>query len=148
MALTRANVEQVLVKRTGALLEKADLAVTFTGSNDDLNDPIGWALRQAGYTVADITAVANSDLSSVTTADTDKLLDLAELRTLETILGNIPAVDVKLGPRAESLSQLAKQVQDKISRLQKRLADDYGIGTAILEAGLLTYEFAEHTDDT
>lgn len=148
MTITRPNVETVLISRTGPLLTKAGLdGTTITGTNPDLNDAIGWALRQTDYTVTDIGNVSNADLASVVTADIDKLLDFAELRVLKNILGNISAVDVKLGPRSESLSQLANQIEKKIDRLVKGLQSAYGYSATSLETGLLTYEFAEHIDE-
>jgi hypothetical protein len=46
---TRAQVEQILVKRCGPLMTKAGMAVTFAGANIDLADPIAWGLRQLDY---------------------------------------------------------------------------------------------------
>lgn len=151
MTITRANVEAILVRRCGKLLEAADLdGTTVSGSNADLNDPIGWALRQCGYSVTSVAAVADADLVSVSAANTDKLFDLAELRMLETIQGNLDDVDIQLGPRQEALSQLAKQVEQRLERVQARVQREYGYGAPELEAGVITYEFAEHytgTDD-
>lgn len=45
MALTRANVEAILIRRLGGIFEAVGLdGATADGSNEDLNDPIGWAL--------------------------------------------------------------------------------------------------------
>jgi hypothetical protein len=149
MALTRANVESILVKRCGKLLTAADLdGSTVDGTNADLNDPIGWAVRQCGGSVSSITAVADADLATVDADDYDQVLDLAELRTLETVQGNLDDVDITLGPRQESLSQLAKQVEQRLARLQKRVEQEYGYGASALGTGVITYEFAEHYDGT
>lgn len=145
--VSRANVEAILVKRTGPLLTRVGMAVTFAGANADLNDPIGWGLRQAGYTVADISVVTDADLVGLATADTDKFLDLAELRVLQTISGNWAGVDTQLGPRSESLNQFRIAIEERIDRKQKQIEQLYGIGTPTLEAGLLTIEFAEHTEE-
>lgn len=144
MTVTRANVEAILVKRTGALMTKAGLAVTVVGSNADLNDPIGWALRRIGLTVITASLVTDADLASVTDAQLDEFLDLAEYRTLESVLGNLAAVDTKLGPRDEKLSQLASQIEKKLTRLAKGLEAEYGYGIGTLSVGVLTYDFAEH----
>ena len=85
MALTRANCEAILVARLKLLLEAAGLAVTVTGTNADLNDPICVALREMGESVADISDVADTDLDGVVETDFNELLDRVELRTLETI---------------------------------------------------------------
>lgn len=148
MSLTRAAAESILVKRLGKLLTEAGLdGTTVDGSNADLNDPIGWALRQAGYTVADVTAVADSDLVSLATADTDKLLDLAELRALENISGNWAGVDIRVGERQESYNQFRIAIEERIARKEKQILRDYGIGASSLETGLLTFDFAAKGDD-
>ena len=143
MTLTRANVEAIIVQRTGPLMLKAGMAITVAGSNASLNDPIGWALRQLGYTVADIATVADGDVAGVTPADLDLFLDYAEYRTLVSILTNLTLVDTKVGSRAESLSQLAGQVQARLTLLAELL----GIGVGELTVGTLTYDFAEHAGD-
>jgi hypothetical protein len=142
--ITRAGIETVVVNRLSPLMLKAAMAVTYAGANADLNDPIGWALRQAGYSVTDPATVADADVATVTADKLDEVLDLAEYRALETVLGRLDDVDTTLGPRSERLSQLADQVEKKLERLQKRLEKDYGYGVGPLEVGVTTYEFAEH----
>jgi hypothetical protein len=95
-----------------------------------------------------VASEADSDLASVDSDDYDRLFDLAELRTLETIQGNLDDVDIQLGPRQEALSQLAKQVEQRLNRLQARVQREYGYGAAALGTGVITYEFAEHYDGT
>src|SRR5690242_14586451 len=101
MSLTRANIETILVKRCGPLMTAAGMATTVLGSNADLNDPIGYAVRKAGGSVTSFVAVADADIAGVDELGYDQLLDLAELRTLETILGNLDDVDLRVGPRDE-----------------------------------------------
>jgi hypothetical protein len=111
MALTRANAETILVNRLSGLLAGAGMAVTYTGANADLAEPLTWAARRIGLSPASPTTVADSDLSGLGEADYDDYLDLAEYRTLKSIQGHLALVDVTAGPRAEKLSQLASQVQ-------------------------------------
>lgn len=144
MAVTRAQVETILVSRTGALLTKAGMDTTTIGSNGDLNDAIGWALRQNDYTVTDISDVTDTDLASVSVANTDKVLDFAELRTLQNISGNWASVDTRVGQRQESFNQFRIAIEERIARKQKQVQADYGLGAVSMETGLITYEFAEH----
>lgn len=141
---SRANVEVVLVKRVGPLMSKAGLAVTFAGSNADLADPIAWALRQAGYSVADITDPTTAEVATVGSADLDEALDYAEYRLLETILGNLDDVDTTVGPRTEKLNQLSEKVEKRLKRLGEKLEDEYGFGATTPQIGVVTYEVAEH----
>ena len=144
MAVTRANVETVLVARLGPLMTKAGMdGTTADGTNTDLADPIAWGLRQAGYSVADITNPTTAEVA-LALDDIDEVVDLAELRTLENILGNLDDVDTAVGPRDEKLSQLAAQVQELIALKQASNEGLYGHGAPLLDTGTLTYEFAEH----
>ncbi len=145
MAITRANIEAILVRRCGSKMTAAGLdGATVNGSNVDLNDPIGTALRQCGYAVASITAVADADIANVATDDLDKLLDVAELRLLENIAGNLSMVDLAVGPRKESLSQFSEQVEKAISRLEAKCQRLYGVGLGSLSGGAISLDFQEY----
>ncbi len=147
MTITRAEVETILIRRCGSLLTAADLdGTTLNGTNVDLNDPIGAALRQMGYTVASLTAVADSDLQPVATDDIDQLLDIAELRTLENIEGNLDEVDITVGPRSESLNQLSTRVTKKIDTKRSAIEKTYGLGLGTLSAGVVSLDFMEKGD--
>lgn len=144
MALTRANVEFLMEARLSPLLAAAGMAVTVTGVNVDLNDPIGRAVRDLGHAVTSLVLVADADVAQVTVAQYDEFLDAAELHTLENILGNLDNTDIRVGPRTEKLSQLATQVERKIKRLRAAMALAYGYGLAIPQSGVITKDIAEH----
>ena len=144
MALTRANVEFLIVARTGPLLTAAGMAVTVAGANADLNDPIARAVRALGHAVASAVLVANADVAAVTTAETDEFLDLCELFALQNILGNLDDVDIKVGLDSEALNQLATKVERAIERKQKVIARLYGYGLAVPTVGYIRHDFAEH----
>lgn len=105
MAVTRGDVEFVLTKRLAGFLARAEMSVA-SGANDHFTDPIGWALRQLGYSTASLMAVTDGDLAPVTAAHIDALLDLAELRTAESMLLNLDKVDVQAGPVKTEWSDL------------------------------------------
>ena len=149
MALTRANVEGILIKRVGALMTAASMdGTTIDGTNTDLNDPIGQALMRLDYTPTDITLIVDADLSSVGTGDYAGLLDIAEWRVLESIAGNLALVDITVGPRSEKLSQLADQVTAMAANKRQQVEDEYGIGGASMTAGILTLDFMQKTSET
>ena len=148
MAITRANVENVLVHRAGALMTKAGMdGATVDGTNTDLADPIAYGLRQAGYDVDDFTSPTDAEIDDAAD-DIDQVVDLAELRVLENILGNLDDVDTTLGPRTERLSQLASQVEKKLDRLQTKCQKLYGYGAATITADVFVHDIAEHYDGT
>jgi hypothetical protein len=127
MATTRATFEAELVSRAEAWLTAASMAVTFAGSNADLNSPLGWAIRQAGGTVAGAT-VADGDVATVDSADLDLMYDLAELRMLQSILANYAKVDKKAGPVELKSSQLFDQIRARIASLREWLSSTYSYG--------------------
>jgi hypothetical protein len=147
MTITRANVESILVQRCGRLMSFVGMAVTVAGSNASLNDPIGYAVRQIGYTVANITSVADIDLASIADAELDELLDYAELRTLESIAGNMDAVDITNGPESEKFSQVSTTVDKRLSKLTEKIAASYGTGLEISTSNIIN-DFAAHGDDS
>ena len=148
MTLSRASIEAVLVQRCGALMIKAGLdGVTINGTNASLNDPIGRGLRAIGSPPADLAAVDDSDLAVVTDDLVDALLDVAELRALENISGNLDDVAVTVGPRSEQRNQLADQVLRKIERLTAKVQLEYGIGLGKLSPGAISLGFLDDDDE-
>lgn len=144
MALSRDNVETILIRRVGGLLTSAGLdGTTINGSNPDLNDPIGYALRQLDITVADVTSVSDAEVDTTAAADYDKLFDLAEFRALASILGNIASVDMKLGPRTESFGQLGRRVKDLVATKRNFLQEEYGFTLGQLDTGTVDLNFQE-----
>jgi hypothetical protein len=143
MSLSRAQVETILVKRCGALMTLVGMGITYAGSNGDLNDPIGVAVRRLGGTVGNPASVADADIATVTKS-VDAILDVSELRLLENILGNYDDVDIVVGPTQERLSQNREGIEKRLDRLSKGCKERYGVDLPTIEAGLLDFDFAEH----
>lgn len=133
MALTRAQVEAVLVSRCKKRMEFVGFAITFTGENADLNDPIFNALQAMGITPANIASVADSDLVTVT--DITKLCDLAEVRLLENILGNSDKVTLQAASGTEHFSDATTALEKLIERKQADIQKRYGIGLGATTTG-------------
>lgn len=148
MALTRVQVETILVKRCGGVMALATMAVTTAGANADLDDPIGAALRAFAITPANPLAVTDADIAGITNDDAAAFLDVAELRTLESVLGNLQLVDIRLGPRDEKLGQVRTGLEQRIARLEKAIQTRYGLGLGTITAGVIGLSFAEHEDGT
>jgi len=144
MSLTRANVEFIMVADTSPLLTQAGMAVTVAGANADLNNPIGKAVNDMGYTVSSPVLVTDVDVAQVTDTQQYEFLAVAQLHTLEAIASHLDDTDITVGPRTEKLSQLVAQVERKIKRLREELEDLYGFGLSTLSFGVLTQNFGEH----
>lgn len=144
MTLTRANAESILIKRSGKKMTFAGLdGTTVGGTNADLNDPIGNALLGMGITPASIVAITDADLSGVASDNYEEFLDRAQYRLLKNIAGNLDLVDIQVGPRRESLSQIHEQVQKEIETLELSLAKQYGVGLGTLSTGTIELDFQE-----
>lgn len=139
MALTRAQVESVLVSRCKKRMEFVGFAVTTAGNNVDLNDPIFTALQLMGITPANIANVADSDLATVT--DVVKLCDLAELRLLENILGNSDKVTLQAASGTEHFSDATAALEKLIERKQAYVQKKYGVGMSSLQSGKISLSF-------
>jgi hypothetical protein len=147
MALTRAQVEQILVERVGGWLTEAGLATTANGDNAALNDAIGYAVRRIGGTVANVTLVADGDLSGIAADDYDALFDIAEWRALENILKHLAKVDVRMGPLAQSYSQLRRDVMDAAKQKRGEIEVDYAFLGAQLQAGSIALDISLKDED-
>lgn len=140
MTTTRIDAEVELVKRQGARMSVAGLAVTVAGSNADLNQPMSVALRKMGLTAS--SPVSNTDLAELEDADVDEFYDRAELRLLENISGNLVLVDIDSGPRSEKLSQISASVEKAIARMEAKIYSEYGVGYE-LEGGVIELDSQE-----
>lgn len=122
-------------------MSAAGLAITTAGTNEDLNDPICSALMELGCEPVNPGNITDSDLSGIASNRTAELFDRVELRTLENIAGNLDLVDLSVGPRDETLSQLSEQVEKAIERLSTRVARMYG--DTMLTGGTISFDFQE-----
>ena len=146
MAIARASIETIIIRRAGKVMTAVGLdGTTCDGTNVDLNDPVGYGLRQLDYSVADLVNVSDADLAYVSAEEIDQLLDTAELRTLENALQNCDQVTISVGPRTENLSDLRDGLEKTITRKREHLISQYGSG-ATLEAGAIGLSFQQHDD--
>ena len=147
MSLTRAQFETIMIQRIGGWYANVSFPVTIIGSNAALNDPLGYAIRVAGGTVASYALVADADLLTVADADLDMLLDVAELRALENVLSNFTLVDAKAGPVEAKSSQFADRLERVIARKRSQIAVRYGIEySATMQTGVISLNFTELDD--
>lgn len=149
MTITRAKAETILIERVGALMVAVGFdGDTHDGSNQNLNDPLLYALWKTGSTsVENVIGVTDDDLDALAAADYAKFFDLAELRLLMNIRGNLSDVDITVGPRREMLSQRARLLDDMIKRKQMSVEQEYGIGSSELQIGQINLNFQAKNDD-
>lgn len=146
---SRATVEQLLVNRQGKRMAFVGMAITYLGSNASLNDSIAYAVRMLGGAVAVPTAVTDVEIDPVIAdadAGLDALLDVAELRLLLSIKGNLDTVDITSGPFTEKYSQLGAMIDKDIDRLQKTV-EQWGVSGISIEAGVIELNIGSRSDD-
>lgn len=145
---TRAHVEYFLVDRCGALLTFVGKdGTTVDGTNVDLVDAIGGAIRKLAGSVTDPTNVVDADVQTVESSSFDALIDVAELRLYYSIRGNLTTTDVTAGPFSEKYSDIGDYLDDQIKALEDKIEAEYGIGSADMQAGMITLSIASHDED-
>ncbi len=137
MSLTRPQVEEILFRRLGPAMARADMSTTFDGTNPEFADPISWALLELEYSVTDITQPATADIAQVADNEINYYLAVCEWRTCKNIIGNLDDTDEKLGPTGMWSSQFAKQMERYLKNLEKHLITEYGWGPTMLSTGTL-----------
>lgn len=150
MALTVVQFETILIRRVGGLMTAVGLdGTTNDGDNPDLVDPMGYAIRQGGGSVATITDIEDVDLSGFAESEYDQLFDIGELRTLQNCYSiAVTQIDTKIGPRDEKLSSLANSLAKLVEAKEKAVDDKYAIGLSTLTTGAIDLNFQQHGDDT
>lgn len=121
---TAADVTTVITDRCGAYLTRAR-AITGSATVPGITQAIGWAVRMLGYPTASLTLVSDGEVGAVASERLDALLDLTELRTLESIQGNLTAVNVTAGPLQEELGQLAERLGEFVTERRKLVGARY-----------------------
>lgn len=112
----------------------------------DITDPLAYALRWSSYALDSPLAVIDADVASISQDDIDQILDLTELRLLETIHTKLlQYVDNSVGQYNESLSQHAAGLKERIATLNAKVASDYSLSGS-LTTGRLILNFADHND--
>lgn len=147
MTVTRTQVETLLVRRAGKRMAFVEFSKETDGENPDLSDPISFALLAMSITPADITTPTDADLATVTNEQIGELLDRAELRLLQNILGNMDAVSLSVDGRSESYGQITVSLEQAITRLQTKVDNDYAGAGNTLTGGLIIQNFTSKGDD-
>jgi hypothetical protein len=126
MALTRADAEEVLVRRCQGFMQRAGLSVVNVGTNADLNDPMASALSLLGMSPANRGMVADADFATLSGLKLEAYLDTAEVCLLRSLWARLHLVDTSVGPRRESLSQLRGDLQERIKERAAEVQRQWG----------------------
>jgi hypothetical protein len=116
------------------------------GANEDLSDAIGFAVRRLGGSTAGIGAASASEVDGISASDYDALIDLSELRLLETILMRLNDSSYD-GPRAAQMEQRAQRVSEIIDRKKASILRYYNILASPPQSGVIGLDFVEPVDE-
>jgi hypothetical protein len=122
---TLADVTAVVTDRCGAYLQQAQIETGETGA-PSVNQAVAWALRALGYPVASLRMATDAEVLAVGAAQVDALLDLVELRTLESVQTNLTAVKVSAGPVEEDYNHLADRLAKIVNEKRANCAARHG----------------------
>lgn len=147
MALTRAQLETILIARRGKQLAMVELdGETADGTNAALAEPIRAGLAFAGIHPADPSDPTDDDLAKLSPDQVAMVADVAELQTLEMILGNWHAPDESAGSDSQGWGRFFFFLNRQAEALRQKVRDLYGYGDTPLEVGLVDLNFAESGD--
>ena len=118
--------------------------LTIAGTNADLTDSIGAAIRFLGGTTSDPTAITDSDILTIPDANLPAIYDAAEMYLVAAMRSQITDVDEVVGPFSAKLSQLPDRLLADWKLLKAKLEDEFGIGGVEAAMGVITQEFAQH----
>jgi hypothetical protein len=142
---TRAQVESILIDRTGGYLALADIAAAPRSDASPrayLGDPIAWALRGIGLPLADPSSPSDLEVAAVPDGSFDEVLDRAELRVLLNVVGNWTAVTEQAGTDRQEWSKLLDQLWKRVQTLR----EDYPSSVAgALVGGTIGLDFQATT---
>lgn len=149
MAITRIQLETILTFRRGKGMTSLGLdGVTKDGTNADLTDSIASAIRYLGGSVTDPTMITDADLTTVPADLENALFDASEMYLVNAMRSQTTVVDQVTGPFQAKLSQYPDRLLKDWQLLHDKLEEDFGIGGAELQSGIIEQNFAAHGDST
>lgn len=125
MTVTVAQVTAVVEEqRLNALLTHTR---AITGSTvPEIGPCLAWALRMLGYTTASIVDADDDEVAQVADSRIDALLDLVELRMLQSAQTNLTSVTNQTGPVRDDWNDLAKRVGDQVAAKVEAVSAQHG----------------------
>ena len=127
---TVADVQEIVDNRCAALLALAR-EIAGDALTPDIDQAISWALRALGYPAASLLVATNGEVQAVSSGQLDALLDLVELRVLESIQTGFTAVTVRAGPVQEDYNHLADRLDRVIAEKRSNVAARHGRWLAV-----------------
>jgi hypothetical protein len=128
--ITPNEVRESVADRLAALLAQVQ-ALTGDEFTPSYEKAMAWALRALGYPAASVLGATAGEVQAVSDGHVDALLDLVELRMLESIQTNFTAVTVKAGPVQEDYNKLAERLDKIVTEKRANVAARHGQWLAV-----------------
>src|SRR5512135_369304 len=121
MAITRAQVESILVSMRGGWMEIAGYSMLTDGTNPDLVAVISQSLLHMGIGVTDVLNPTDADLAGMPDRELDKLLMWADMTLLYALLAKVPAGNISIAGLSVDVSLNIRQAIHMVELQQKRV---------------------------
>lgn len=144
MPITNADLDAELVDRCGTLLVLVGKdGTTVSGTNPAFRGAKLEGLRSLGRVPASSGSVSDADLAAVADALVPQLFDIAELRLLRNVFGNLTLVDQHVSLAGKNFGQIRDGLTARIAELATFCRQAYGYGLAAPTGGTMDLGFAQ-----
>ncbi len=130
MTGTRAEISDILVGRATGLIVVTGVSADPAADASPrayTDDPIAYAVRKSGGSTASLLAATDAEIAAVETGKEDQVLDIAELRFLDNLIGRWTKANQSRGPITQSLGDLGKFYQDRADSLREKVKEVYAV---------------------
>lgn len=121
MAITRAQVESILVDMRSGWMEIAGYSLVRDGTNPDLATIISQSLLHMGIGVANVLNPTDADIAGMPDQELDKLLMWADMTLLYALLAKVPAGNISIAGLSVDVSLNIRQAIHMVELQQKRV---------------------------
>lgn len=121
MAITRSQVESILVDMRGGWMEIAEYSLVHDGTNSDLATVISQSLLHMGIGVTDVLNPTDADIAGMPDSELDKLLMWADMTLLYALLAKVPAGNISIAGLSVDVSLNIRQAIHMVELQQKRV---------------------------
>lgn len=149
MAVTRAQVEFLMIRRLGRLMHYWNLdGTTVDGTNPDIGAALARGLMGVGITPDDPTSPTDLEVAQCATARYPELFDLTHLHLLEACLDNTDEVRQREGVNEQEWNGRISELRRRYEQKRQDVAERYGEGLALGTSGTVTVQWLEPDPDT
>lgn len=122
MALTRSNIETEVVSELGPLMTLAGKSITTSGTNEDLNGPLAFALQALAITPNNPASVTDGDVANLDNSQFSAVCQLTEYYVLKKCLDSLVIPNEKAQDRSQDWNEMVRRFTQQMLALQSQYA--------------------------